>query len=495
MTGDTAGAVAAGHALTADAAADTLRAGGNAFDAVIAGLWMACVAEPVLASPGGGGFLMARDGSTGQTTLYDFFCQTPLCKSPTDALEFSSVHADFGPATQEFHIGHGASATPGFVPGLYALHGDLGTMPMAQLLEPAKAAARDGIEVTRFQAYLSEVVTPILTATASSRALFTPSGALIAGGDGFHNQGLADFYDSLAQHGQVFYQEETVARFCSAQAAQGHLRAQDFAAYRVERRPALTVTLAGAQVALNPPPSAGGAFIAHALQGLDEDGRGRADALARSDAARLRLKGDVAAMLKEAGIDGAFEAGGGKASRGTTHVSVIDGHGNAASATVSNGEGNGHVVEGHGFMLNNMLGEEDLNPKGFHHWLEGARLSSNMCPAVAAAADGSLIALGSGGSNRIRSAVFQVLVRMLRDGLAPENAVHAARLHVEDGHLDFEDDLEPQAREALISAFPNHRAWAERNLFFGGVHAARRTADGRFDAAGDARRGGTAVVV
>ena len=106
-----------------------------------------------------------------------------------------------------------------------------------------------------------------------------------------------------------------------------------------------------------------------------------------------------------------------------------------------------------------------------------------------------MIALGSGGSNRIRSAVFQVLVRMVRDGLDPEEAVHAARVHVEAEHLDFEDDVTPETRTALTDAFPDHRPWSERNLFFGGVHAVRQGADGGFDAAGDARRGGTAVVL
>ena len=495
MTPTRRGAVAAGHVLTAGTAADILRAGGNAFDAVIAGLWMACVAEPVLASPGGGGFLTVHSNTTGHATLYDFFVQTPLHKAPTERLEFNSVHADFGTATQEFHIGHGASATPGFVPGLYALHGDLGTMPMADLLEPAMLAARDGIEVTGFQAYLSQVVKPILTATASSRAQFAPDGELAAPGQTCANHGLAGFYDGLARAGQAFYQNETVAQFCSAQAAQGHLRQSDFAAYRVVKRAALTVPFSGARVELNPPPSAGGAFVAHALWGLDNGARDRADALARADQARLKHKGDVTAMLKEVGIYHLGEVDGGLASRGTTHISVIDGDGNAASATISNGEGNGHMVDGHGFMLNNMLGEEDLTPHGFHNWRESARLSSNMCPAVAAASDGTLVALGSGGSNRIRSAVFQVLVRLLRDGMTPADAVHAARLHVENGHLDFEDDLHPDARAALTSAFPNHRAWSDRNLFFGGVQAARRTADGRFEAAGDARRGGTAVVV
>jgi len=50
----------------------------------------------------------------------------------------------------------------------------------------------------------------------------------------------------------------------------------------------------------------------------------------------------------------------------TTHISVIDSEGNAASVTTSHGEGSSYVIPGTGIMVNNMLGEEDLNPHGFH---------------------------------------------------------------------------------------------------------------------------------
>lgn len=503
MTAKSKGAVAAGHPLTARAAADVLADGGTAVDAALAGLWMACLAEPVLASPGGGGFLMAHDGASGETTLFDFFTQTPRKKRDPDSLEFESVHADFGTAKQEFHIGHGASATPGFVPGLYGVHGDLGTIPMSAILQPAAAAARAGIEITAFQAYLSAVVAPILTANDSASGLYAPDGALLREGASFANPALAGFLDGLAQDGMAFYENEVVPRFCAVQQGQGHLSAADFAAYEVHRRPPLALQLCDAEISLNPPPSAGGAFIAYALRHLNAQdgvpGARLADALASADDARIRYQGNVARMLLEVafgdGGDIGVDIGGGPANRGTTHISVIDGAGNAASATISNGSGNGQVVPDCGFMLNNMLGEADLNRGGFHKWRENSRLSSNMCPSLSLAPDGTLIALGSGGSNRIRSAVFQVLVRMVRDGMAPEDAVHAPRVHVEVGHLDFEDDIDAAARDALVAHFPDHRAWPERNLFYGGVHTVCRAADGSFEAIGDARRAGTAVVV
>ena len=103
--------VAGGHQLTVDAAAEILADGGNAFDAAIAGVCMSFVAEAVFASPGGGGFLMARRADANAVKLFDFFVDAPLKRRPEKDVQFFPIDADFGPATQEFHIGLGACAT------------------------------------------------------------------------------------------------------------------------------------------------------------------------------------------------------------------------------------------------------------------------------------------------------------------------------------------------------------------------------------------------
>lgn len=106
------GVVAAGHEVTANAAREILLAGGNAFDAALAALFASCIAEPVLASLGGGGFLMAQTAGE-KPSLYDFFVQTPHGRPATDDVDFYPIVADFGTVQQEFHIGMGSIATPG----------------------------------------------------------------------------------------------------------------------------------------------------------------------------------------------------------------------------------------------------------------------------------------------------------------------------------------------------------------------------------------------
>jgi gamma-glutamyltranspeptidase/glutathione hydrolase len=143
-------------------------------------------------------------------------------------------------------------------------------------------------------------------------------------------------------------------------------------------------------------------------------------------------------------------------------------------------------------MLNNMLGEEDLNARGFHRWPTGTRVSSMMSPTLAQSSDGDWYALGSGGSNRIRSAILQTLLHVLAAGRSLDDAVHRPRVHVENDHLSIEAGFPESAIARLQERFPEHHLWPGINLFFGGAHSVLRSADGSLDGAGDPRRGGVA---
>jgi gamma-glutamyltranspeptidase/glutathione hydrolase len=499
--------VAAGHELTARAAAEILEDGGNAFDACVAGLFMTFVAEAVFASPGGGGFLMARRAGSDAVTLFDFFAETPRKRRPESEVDFFPIHADFGPAKQQFHIGVGSSATPGMVPGLFAMHEELCRLPMRRLVEPAVRAARAGFPLSAFQAYLLIVIAPILKATTGVAKIFAPDGRLLQAGETFSNPDLAETIEWLAEDGARLFLDGDVGEAIAAQQRDGgYLTHADLADYRVARRKPILWQHDGATVALNPPPAASGALIAFGLgyvQALADAGRAL-DALALKEtmqatnearashgeglAAKL-ADGVLAKNMREAARHPA-------AHRGTTHVSVIDRDGNAASASLSNGEGNGSIVGRFGFMLNNMLGEEDLSPEGLGKWREGVRLSSMMAPTIILQPNGTVVPLGTGGSNRIRTAILQVAVNLLDYRLSLADAVEAPRLHLErDGTLSFEPGLPDSVQSAFRALGERAHAWPERNLFFGGVHAARRFADGGVEGAGDPRRGGVAIVV
>ncbi len=521
MTGaaQAGGVVAAGDQQTAAAAAEILRDGGNAFDAALAALAASCVAEPILCSLGGGGFLLARTAA-GDATLFDFFTQTPKRKRPTAEVDFRPIIADFGPATQEFHIGLGAAATPGMVKGLFAVHGELGQLPVTRILEPAIGLARRGVALSPMQAYVIDVVSPIVTADPKSKALFeSPAkpGEMISAGERLVWPALADLLEALGREGErLFYEGEIAAAIVSAcESGGGHLTADDLAGYQVARRQPLVKDYAGASILTNPPPSAGGLLIAFALDLLTDArletteafGVDHMQLLARAmrltNRARREsgLAEDPETAAEILGNPALLEryhaevAPAPKAHRGTTQVSIIDRAGNAASLTVSNGEGCGVMSPPlAGLMLNNMLGEEDVNPRGFHNWPEDTRLSSMMAPTVMIDGDDGLTALGSGGSNRIRSAILQVLVNLLSFRLPLDEAVAAPRLHMEDTFLNVESGLGDAPSSAALGESTAHKLWPGRNLFFGGVHAASNSR-GVLTGTGDIRRGGVAMTV
>ena len=499
--------------VTAESAAEILREGGNAFDAVIAAMITATVPEFVFSSIGGGGIAMVRPANSRTAILYDFFAHTPAIKRDGDELEFYAIQADFGPATQEFHIGAGSVAVPGFIPGLFAIHEDLASLPMKRLMEPAILAAREGVSVTQLHAYLYTIVEPILTASEAARKYFAPDGKVLGAGDIYRNSVIADLLDCLAREGPRLMSEGEVAQAMVAQSRDhgGHLTLEDLRAYTVERRNPLEWRYRGHELFLNPAPAASGALIAFGLALLEKlrPGGGAPDPvlLARimeeTNKVRQARGGALQTIVQDETITAHLKSMSTHtpATRGTTHISVIDAKGNAASATITNGEGNGRMVTGCGFMLNNMLGEEDLNPGGFHRWAPDTRLSTMMAPTIALSPDGALTALGSGGSNRIRSAVLQVAINLFDRGLELERAIHAARLHMEgDGTLSFEEApweiaFNGDERRALLEACPQAHGWPEENLFFGGVHTARRHGDGRLEGAGDTRREGCVIVV
>ncbi len=506
------GIVAAGHQATARAAQEILQSGGNAFDAAMAAMLAACVAEPVLASPGGGGFLTALPAGE-DPLVYDFFAHTPKQQRPREATDFQPIVADFGTASQVFHIGLGAMATPGFVAGLFEIHRERCHLPLDLLMAPARQLAHEGVEINPFQDKIAQIVAPILKSTPAGLALHAspddPS-RLIGSGERHCFPDMADFLSALEKEGEeLFYHGEVASRLiddCREQG--GHLRREDLEGYRVIRRKPLIKSYRDARLITNPLPSLGGSLIAFSLgllasEKMDPEKPGSVEHL-RHLAHVMRLTQDLRRdpqilmdqILSPNVADRYREQlrQGGISRRGTTQISIADSAGNLASLTLSNGEGCGYVIPETGVMMNNMLGEEDLNPAGFHRWPPDRRLASMMAPSLLLTHAGDAVVTGSGGSNRIRSAILQVISNLLDFNMPLAAAVSYPRIHFEGDLLSLEPGITPAAAEALLEAFPNQQPWEHKSLFFGGAHSVRRQRDGRLQGVGDERRGGVAIV-
>lgn len=497
------GGVASGHPCVTAAACDILRAGGNAFDAAVAAGFAAAVAEPALTSLGGGGFLLARTAQ-GRAILFDFFADTPGRGLRTSDLEphFVPVTVRFPGSEQIFNVGMGSVAVPGALKGYLHVQRRLGRLPLREILAPVIRLAREGVTINAKQGYFLDLLTPIMTLTAAGRALFEPAGRYLRAGDALRNPELAAFLETLPRDGErEFYEGELAGRIDrDMREGAGLLTAADLAAYRVIEREPLPTDYRGYRLLTNPPPSFGGSLIALSLRLLEaremaDLGFGSPAHLALLIAAmqevdRRRAEGYLSPTdIGKPGLIESLERVR-TASGGTTHVSVCDAEGNAASMTTSNGEGSGCFAADTGIMLNNMMGEDDLHPEGFHVSPPGMRVASMMAPSLLLA-DGRLrLVLGSGGSKRIRSAMVQVISNVVDFGLDPCAAVEAPRLHWDGERVQVEPGFAGDALAVLAERWPLNR-WAVRDVYFGGVHAVAMSGEG----AGDPRRGGCAAVV
>jgi gamma-glutamyltranspeptidase/glutathione hydrolase len=324
---------------------------------------------------------------------------------------------------------------------------------------------------------------------------------------------FADTLAYLAKKGvREFYQGDIAHQLVNdCQEFGGYLTLDDLKHYRVIERQPLTVNYRGNTLFTNPPPSSGGTLIAWALKLLSTVelanlgfGSARhleilAQVMQLTNAARQTGLKDY---LYQENIVDQFLADDSLAQYqqdlaetvnkwgSTTHISVIDEVGNAASVTTSNGEGSGYVIPGTGIMVNNMLGEEDLNPQGFHQWQENVRISSMMSPSIVVQNNQAEVVLGSGGSNRIRTAILQVISNILDFNMPVEQAVNSPRTHGENGRFHVEPGL--TEAEILSPLLTNQQVvrWREKNLFFGGVHTVMKTSDSLLVGAGDNRRDG-----
>ena len=258
----------------------------------------------------------------------------------------------------------------------------------------------------------------------------------------------------------------------------------------------MRATYRGRQVLTNPPPSAGGTLLALAMARLDERSEGGVGGPDIIDI--VAVMEEAQALRTPAFVEGLVEPGFADrllASRlgSTTHISVLDGDGRACAVTCSERRGLGPwSCPAPGIHVNNVMGEQDLNPLGFFTYPPGRRMPSMMAPTVVLGTDGEVeLVLGSAGSNRIRSAILQVIVGVVDHGLHAHDAVLAPRAHFEDGVVYAEPGIDV---DALRGAGREVVAFRDLNLFFGGVQAVERDrATGALSGAGDPRRGGAAV--
>lgn len=437
--------VAAGHEATVEAGRVVLEGGGGAVDAGVAMMLVSCAAETIFTGLAGGGFATVYEAATRTVTCVDFFVAVPGLgerrAGPGTAIEITFVGQRV-----PYEIGPATVAVPGVPAGARHLWSRWGRLPWADVVAPGLAASY-GTPFPRTHAELLPRVAPAMCVGEGDLVYRRGDGSLLEAGDPLRHPDHHRAYELLARDPDAFYSGEFADALLEALADGSALSQADLDAYAVvESRPSVARF---------------DDLTVHA-RGDDLD-----DVLGTLQAAGLAVPGDphhdVASAL---GLVAALRAPDRRAE--TTNLVAVDERGDACVITTSLGLGSGVWVPGYGVHLNSMLGEGELIRAELD---PGVRMGSMMSPLVALDADGALVAAaGAAGGSRIRPALVQTLLRVLR-GTPPQQAIDAPRLNALPELVRLEPGFDAAVLEGLALAGVPTAVADGLDPYFGGVSA------------------------
>jgi gamma-glutamyltranspeptidase/glutathione hydrolase len=376
------------------------------------------------------------------------------------------IEVNFGGVPLSYSIGGASVAIPGVPAGCGEVHRRWGRLPWQRVVEPAISLARSGVLLPAAQARTLTEVYPALV-PGDGAAIYQPNGRLLEGGDLLRHPGLETALGALADDGPaVFYTGFVGDRLVQAvRGGGGTIGPSDLGAYRVLELPVAYAPMAACTVY----------------------GRTDLNATIPTIAALPPPLASMPRPERAVAVAEALRVHGRQKLGDTTNISVVDAEGDACVVTTTLGIGSGVWLPGLGVHLNSMLGEGELITPDL---APGRRMSSMMCPVVVVDDDGELvIAAGSAGASRIRTALIDTLIGVLVDGLDVPAAIARPRFHVVEDAVHVEPGYPEDELTALAEAGYTVNRWDRVSHYFGGVSAV-----GNAGAAGDPRRGGVGLM-
>ncbi len=501
-------AVATTSQLAADAAREVAGAGGNAVDCALAAGLVTINTEPGVCALAGSAFITIWPKG-GEPVTIDGNVAIP--GAGLDAAESGkgavSVSMNYGGGIKTL-IGPGSVAIPGSLAAIECAWKKYGDVSWDALFAPAIRATRDGFALpAACHYYLGYSGDSIFGRSADGyNALHHVDGALRDAGSTITIPHLGDTLEAIAKEGaRLFYEGElgaAISDHCRERG--GMLTRKDLASYRAIERPALIAEIGDWSIATNPAPAIGGTVLSamllacsdlperiwnHAtLKQLIETQRACLDFRIRNLDLAENIEAEAARLIDHARSGQLLNRW---TSASTVHTSVVDSSGTGCAMTASSGYGSGEMPAGTGLWLNNCLGEIELNRRGLDAGPVGARLPSNMAPSVARG-NGSVLAAGSPGADRITTALQQFLINYLLFEMPLEQAVAHPRIHVDTSGEEVRLMAEP-GLDLPDTDLPLH-VFQKRSMYFGGVGTAVNDAITGLASAADPRReGGTCI--
>lgn len=463
------GVVAAQHRLAAEAGAAVLAAGGDAVDAVVATSCALGVVEPWMSGIAAGGAMLILRAGESRPRAINFGMRSPAGLDPAQfPLTGGGRNADlFGwPSVLEDRNVQGATAVavPGMLAGLSLAHESFGKLSWREVLEPAVALARAGLQCDWFSGLITASNAKALAADPDAAAMFLDEGRwpIVGAWTGgpirrLDQSRLADTLEDIACNGaRALYGGAVGAAMARDMAAKGgFLSEADLLDYRAEWVEPLELTHPGGTIWAIPGLTGGPSF-ARALAALELGQSGKVVAPAHYQSIARALRDSFAHRLSAMGDHEAGQSPG-----STTHFSVVDQHGNICSVTQTllSIFGSRVVSPSTGVLMNNGIMWFDPEPGRPNSLAPGKRCLTNYCPVVGADRHDRLFALGASGGRKILGAVLQLSVFLSRFGMSLEEAFHQPRIDVSGGPtISADPHLGEPVLAALAEVMPVNRA-------------------------------------
>ncbi len=437
------GAAACGHPLAASAATELFRIGGGAVDAAVAAAAAVAVVLPDACGLGGDAMLLVR-ASDGSVTAFNGSGAAP-------AGLVSPVPGDGG----------GAAAVPGAVAAWVAAHRRFGRLPLATVLEPAIALARDGFPVGESLLAVVEAQRPRLERGAPSWNLLDRS---LRPGSLFRQPELATTLGSIAERGAgAFYAGAIAAAIERTSAAEGGaLSSADLAAHETVERAPIEVEHRGARLWVQPPVSQAllAAIVLGELERSGSNGTDDAVHMAveaveaafehRDQIAAPGAEQRLLAVRLEIDRERAGRRGGPRAYAHTTAVTTADADGTVVSQLVSVFDefGCASLVTDGGFILNDRLTGFAQDPNSPNAAAPGKRPVHTLSPALFDGGAGP-VALATPGADGQVQVLVQVLEALLGGHVSIPEALRRPRWRSVERRLALEAGFDPTVADSL----------------------------------------------
>ena len=475
------GVVVTQHYLATEIGENILTQGGNAYDAAVAVGFALAVVLPRAGNIGGGGFMVIYDEDSNDTYAIDYREKAP-------AASFRDMYLD---ENREFDIlkstfGYNAIGVPGTVHGFWNVHQRFGSLPWADLIQPAIILAERGFVISDYMAYTLNNYSEKMSYYEETRNIFLRNYPNLKDSKLIQND-LAKTLKRIQKDGlNGFYSGETASLIAADMKENGGLiTEQDLIDYRSVWRDPIKGTYRGKTIVTMPPPSSGGIHLIQMLNILENFELGSyehnsyqyvsllSETMKYAYADRSEYLGDpdffevpiskitakdyakkISASIRELGVLPSSKINPGMyinpESNETTHFSIADKFGNVISNTytINSAFGSGVTIKGTGILMNNEMDDFSGQPGvpnqfgllgGIANEIEPAkRPLSSMTPTIVFDNDEPFLAIGSPGGSRIITTVLQIILNVIDFKQSLEEATDSKRVH----HQWYPDDID-----------------------------------------------------